>query len=72
MMRETTLTCKASNTVGEDIDSTGILDVQCRFLPVPRTYLDTGYLNESESSDLTCSSELIVEYECSIEYSYNN
>ena len=65
-------TCKASNTVGEDIDSTGILDVQCRFLPVPRTYLDTGYLNESESSDLTCSSELIVEYECSIEYSYNN
>ena len=25
-------TCKASNTVGEDIDSTSILDVQCKFL----------------------------------------
>ena len=25
-------TCKASNTVGEDIDITSILDVQCKFL----------------------------------------
>ena len=31
-------TCKASNTVGEDIGSTGILDVQCRFLLTFRAY----------------------------------
>ena len=50
-------TCKASNTVGEAVDSTSILDVQCKFLlivPCPERFchgnnmwlcLDTGYLN---------------------------